>query len=248
MPVFIAFFTLMAITVATARGRDSLQAKSREDWLLDGMGLFVQGVVIPFLQIAVIYQLYVVLFPKYCDCLIWHPVADFLLSFVAVDYLYYWNHRLLHARQLWPLHWVHHTMTQRHVLGTSRNTLWTSFLILYLWVHALFIYLLQDPTAYVAGVSLTSALDLWRHSDIEPTPGSALHRVLSPWLILPQDHAWHHTSSATHKNYGANFKLWDKIHKTAWECETAPESLGIETHLSLIQKLVWPFYWDKVEG
>ena len=37
--------------------------------------------------------------------------------------------------------------TDMDLLGTSRNTLWASFLMIYLWVHALFIYSLQDPSA-----------------------------------------------------------------------------------------------------
>jgi hypothetical protein len=55
-----------------------------------------------------------------------------------------------------------------------------------LWVHALFIYLLQDSSWYVAGVSLSSALDLWRHSIFTPKPTSLIYRCLSPWLILPR--------------------------------------------------------------
>jgi sterol desaturase/sphingolipid hydroxylase (fatty acid hydroxylase superfamily) len=133
---------------------------------------------------------------------------------------------LLHSRWFWPVHMVHHTSTEMNVLSTSRNTLWTSFLIVYLWVHALFIYLLQDPTWYIAGVSLTCALDLWR---------------LSVLLILPQDHAWHHATASDRANYGANFKLWDMIHRTYYKCENSPDSLGVKTDLNLIEKLVWPF-------
>lgn len=240
MVVFIAFVILMVLTAADDRRFADLRAKSRKDWVLDAVGLFFQGVLIPVLQIAVVYQLYRHFLPSDGGSLHLHPIAAFFLSFVLVDYVYYWNHRLLHTRW-WPLHIVHHTVTEMHVLGTSRNTLWTSFLIVYLWIHALFIYLLQDPTWYIAGVSLTSALDLWRHSEIEPTPRSWLYRLLSPFLILPHDHAWHHARVCDRGNYGANLKLWDKIHRTYYKCDRAPDSLGIKTDLTLIQKLFWPF-------
>ena len=115
------------------------------------------------------------------------PILAFILSFVLVDYLYYWNHRLLHSRWLWRLHLVHHTVTEMQVFETARNTLWTSFFIIYLWVHGLFIYLLKDPNWYVAGVSLTCALDLWRHSAMALAPNSLLYRLISGWLILPQN-------------------------------------------------------------
>lgn len=241
MEVFAIFVFLMGLTAANPQRLAALKVKPGEDWVLDGIGLFFQGILIPFLQIAVVYQIYHYLLPSDRGLLNLHPIAGFSLSFVGVDYLYYWNHRLLHQSGLWRLHLVHHTLRDRHVIGTSRNTLWTSFLILYLWIHALFLYLLQDPTGYLVGVSLTSMLDLWRHSEIEPRSETLLHRLLSPWLILPQDHAWHHASSATGVNYGANLKFWDKLHGTYYESENPPERLGIETKLSLTQKLVWPF-------
>lgn len=241
MAIFIAFVTLLVLTLARPEHWAKFKAKSWQDWLLDGIGLCFQGVLIPVLQIVLIYQVYQHFFPGSRGILNLHPLLCFCLSFVGVDYLYYWNHRLLHSRGFWRLHLVHHTMTERQVLGTSRNTLWTSFLIVYLWIHALFIYWLQDPTAYMIGVSLTAILDLWRHSEIEPLPGTLLHRVLSPWLILPMDHAWHHAQDSGGANYGANLKLWDRLHGTNYYSNSAPNALGISTDLTLAQKLIWPF-------
>lgn len=246
MVVFIAFISLIVLTATNKTRLAAILAKSREDWVIDIIGLFFQGVIIPILQLALVYQLYQFFLPADRGCLNLHPIVAFFLSFVFVDYLYYWNHRLLHSRWLWPLHRVHHTMTEMDVLGTSRNTLWTSFFILYLWVHALFIYLLSEPTWYIAGVSLTSALDLWRHSAIfslrnangsTPWPYS----WLSVLLILPQDHAWHHASDSVRGNYGANLKLWDRMHGTYYASDKLPNSLGIPTNLTLNQKLLWPF-------
>ncbi|AFY79812.1 sterol desaturase family protein [Oscillatoria acuminata] len=241
MAIFIAFVTLLILTVARPENWSKFKAKSWQDWLLDGIGLCFQGILIPALQIVLIYQVYQHFLPASRGILNFHPLLCFCLSFVGVDYLYYWNHRLLHSRWLWRLHLVHHTMTERQVLGTSRNTLWTSFLIVYLWIHALFIYWLQDPTAYMIGVSLTAILDLWRHSEIEPLPGTLLHRLLSPWLILPVDHAWHHAQDSGGVNYGANLKLWDRLHRTNYESNIAPNALGIPIRLTLVQKLIWPF-------
>ncbi len=240
MLVFFAFVILLTLTVLSDNKLTLFRLKKREDWFVDGINLFFQGILIPILQITVIYQLYQHLLPNFQSSLNLHPIVAFCFSFVFVDYLYYWNHRLFHTRWLWYVHQVHHTVTQMDVLGTSRNTLWTSFLIIYLWVHALFIYLLQDSSWYMVGVSLSSALDLWRHSIFTPTPTSLFYRCLSPWLILPQNHAWHHATSGIAGNYGANFKLWDKMHGTYFECDKAP-SLGVETKLTLNQKLFFPF-------
>ncbi len=240
MVVFLIFIILLGLTVINDSGFSKFVVKSYEDWLVDVIGLFFQGILIPILQMTVVYHLYEYLLADMTRINL-HPVLAFGISFIFVDYLYYWNHRLFHHPWLWNLHQLHHTVTQMDVLGTSRNTLWTSFLIVYLWVHPLFLYLLEDPTWYILGVSLTSALDLWRHSSLTFAPKSVIYRWLSPWLILPQDHAWHHASNSIHGNYGANLKIWDRIHGTNYKSSQFPDSLGIQTKLSLKQKLVLPF-------
>lgn len=239
--VFIAFISLFGWTILNKSCRNKLKKKCFQDWLLDSSGLLFQGMLIPLLQVILIYHLnYLLSIPqKYLNLSIF---GSFIISFVAVDYLYYWNHRLLHCSFLWNIHRVHHTVNDLDVLGTSRNTIWASFLIIYLWIHTLFLYLLRDPTGYLLGVSLTSALDLWRHSQLIITSNTWLYRFLSPWLILPQDHAWHHSSQLFNYNYGANLKLWDRLHRTYYNNSQLPTEIGIKTSLTFTQKLLFPFY------
>jgi sterol desaturase/sphingolipid hydroxylase (fatty acid hydroxylase superfamily) len=248
MIIFLSFIVLIGWHVSQFAGRMAWWHKPGNSWIIDMTGLLMQGIVIPLLQLTVIYRLYHYILPEHQGSWALHPIAAFGLSFIGVDYLYYWNHRLLHSRWLWPTHLVHHTVTDMDILGTSRNTLWTSFLIVYLWVHGLFIYLLHDPSWYVWGASLTSALDLWRHSRCHPLPGGWLDRLLHPWLILPQDHAWHHADRSHHPlaeeqhcNFGANFKLWDRIHGTYYDSDAPPDRLGTPTNLSLRQQLLNPY-------
>ncbi|MEH2105631.1 sterol desaturase family protein [Nostoc sp.] len=239
--IFGSFIGLVGWTITNPIGRTQLKVKSREDWLLDGTGLTIQGIFIPLLQATLVYWLYQHLLPNQQGYLKVSFIPAFLISFVIVDYLYYWNHRLLHTKLLWKVHQVHHTVTQMDVLGTSRNTLWTSLLIIYLWIHTLFLYLLADPTGYLLGVSLTSALDLWRHSCLIIPESSWLYQFLSSWLILPQDHSWHHCREIHNYNYGANLKIWDKLHGTYYESKKMPSIIGISSSLNLFQKLFFPF-------
>lgn len=239
--IFVSFIGLVGWTISDKFGRSQLKVKTREDWLIDSIGLTIQGMLIPLLQATLVYWLYQHLLPNYQEYLKLSPVISFILSFVLVDYLYYWNHRFLHNKLLWQVHQVHHTVTQMDVLGTSRNTLWTSLLIVYLWIHTLFLYLLANPTGYLLGVSLTSALDLWRHSRLMISTNSGLYRFMSPWLVLPQDHAWHHCSEVFHCNYGANLKIWDKLHGTYYESKELPSAIGIPTSSTFIKKLLFPF-------
>ncbi|MEA5463639.1 sterol desaturase family protein [Leptothoe sp. PORK10 BA2] len=162
MIIFGTFVLLVSLTAY--HSWSELKQKSMADWIIDTAGLWVQGLLIPLWQLTLLQGLYQQLFSGWHHSLVLPPVIAFVLSFVGVDYLYYWNHRLLHSPWGWFAHRVHHTVTTMDVLGTSRNTLWSSFLLVYLWGHGLLIYLLADPTAYVLGMSLTAALDLWRHS------------------------------------------------------------------------------------
>ncbi len=242
--MLLVFAVFLGLTVATFWGRSGwqqLRQRSRSSWVLDTIGLFVQGFVIPILQVVVIGKLYGWVLPGWQGAIGLPPVLGFLLNFVAIDYLYYWNHRLLHQPAFWPVHQVHHSVTVMDVLGTSRNTLWTSLLIVYLWGNGLFVYLLDDPTWYLLGMSVTSALDLWRHSRFEVVAGSGWERVLAPWLMLPQDHRWHHGSAAVGNNFGANLKVWDRLHGTDLAGEDVPGNLGVGVDLSLVRQLVFPF-------
>jgi len=238
LAILISFWLLVGLSVLQPRDWQRLRKKPRSDWVLDLCGLGMQGIVIPALQIGWLYQGLQFLLPQAAHCLALPPLSGFFFCMVLVDYGYYWNHRWLHT-QGWSIHRVHHTVTQMDVFGTSRNTLWSSFFILYMWVHALMLYLLHDPSGYLWGISLTAMLDLWRHSQFGPESCSWLYRLFSPWLILPQDHAWHHAQHTY--NFGANLKLWDWLHGTARCSPEFPKILGIKTCLNFWQKLLFPF-------
>ncbi len=257
MLIFLSFIILVVLTARLSdtysdtcsdparplplRWGNSYRQKPGSDWVLDGVGLLIQGVAIPVLQVTVMGYLWAWALPTWESTLTLPWAVQGAISFVGVDYLYYWNHRLLHSQWLWPLHQVHHTVTEMDVLGTSRNTVWSSFFIVYLWVHGLMLYLLDHPSSYLLGISLTAALDLWRHSRFSPPPQHWLCSWLSPWLILPRDHAQHHSTFHQNCNFGANFSLWDKIHGTAEQTTAHHEKLGIPVHLSIMQQLIAPF-------
>jgi sterol desaturase/sphingolipid hydroxylase (fatty acid hydroxylase superfamily) len=121
---------------------------------MDLSGLFVQGVFIPAASLFVAGILRGEA-PGHSGALHISWALSFTLNFVAVDYLYYWNHRLLHG-PLWRWHAAHHSARSMDVLITSRNTLWTPLLIVYVWANAVFLYVLADPRPYLAARRLAS--------------------------------------------------------------------------------------------
>lgn len=241
MLVFVIFLLLLVLTLTDRDKRPQLLHKPWQSWILDLSGLLCQGVIIPALQVTLIYSIYQRLLPGAQGVWDLDRSLAFLLCFIGVDYLYYWNHRLLHSSWFWPIHQVHHSATQMDVLCTSRNTLWSSFCIIYLWIHGLFLYLLSDPSGYLLGIGVTSALDLWRHSSLELSCESWFYRWVSAWLILPQDHANHHRRNGGQGLFGANFKLWDRLHSTGLPDTDPPRILGVSVRLPLWRQLFWPF-------
>ena len=240
----LTFWMLVLIGLTRKAQRTGYLRKSSAAWVLDVSGLMVQGALIPFLQMALVVVVLKRTLPDAEGILAFSAapwVMGFLLNFVAVDYLYYWNHRLFHHARWWPIHRVHHSVTEMDVLGTSRNTLWSSFLIVYLWLNGLMVFLLREPAGYLAGAAITASLDLWRHSNLGPRSGGIWERWLGGLLVLPQDHAAHHADTEYFGNYGANLCVWDKMHGTFLRRGKATRRLGIPTRLSVAKQLLWPF-------
>lgn len=237
--LIVGFDVLLIATFCRRGGFTLLKRRKRDDWILDLSGLFVQGTLIPWLQIVIVIALMAAVFPDLAGSLTWHPLAAFAFCFVVVDYGYYWNHRLFHNKKLWAIHKVHHTAPQMDVIVTSRNTLWTSFLIVYLWINGVMLYLLADPAAYLLAVTLTAVLDVWRHSTLQPV--GILKNILGSVLILPNDHAWHHSQDVYDVNFGANLNVWDKLHGSWYVNDAEPARIGLVLEMSVVSKLWWPF-------
>jgi len=215
--------------------------RSLEEWVLDIPNLWIQGIIIPLMHTYILYKFYYYFIPSYQNSITISFWPGLIFNLFIVDYIYYWNHRLFHTKKFWPIHLVHHTAKQMDVLVTSRNTVWTSFFIVYIWVNSLMIYLLDNPQGYIIGITITSCLDLWRHSNFFPKH-SPLQNFLARklFIITPVDHSWHH-SSELRSNFGANFNIFDKIHGTYEFHSYAPKVIGISTNLTLLQKLFNPF-------
>lgn len=210
----IVFASFWSLTAVTAVKTDRFQSRTLKAWLIDAACLLIQGLLIPVVQTLLIAQLWSVLFPEAKESWQMPWAMAFALSFVVVDYLYYWNHRLLHTPILWKWHKLHHSTQTLDLVASSRNSLLTPALIVYVWANSLFLFLLGDATPFIVASSIGAALDLWRHSGLNVSETSLVYRLLSPWLILPQDHEAHHRVETHGVNYGANFKIWDKWHDT----------------------------------
>ncbi len=239
MYLYIIFIFLILFAVFHKKSRLGMIKRNTQTWILDISNLFIQGTLIPYLQPLLFFTLFLEFFPQYSGIIKISPLFSFLLNFVVVDYLYYWNHRILHKNSFWPVHYVHHTSNNFDVFVTSRNTLWSSFTLVYFWINGAMLFLLANPEYYLLGLSFTVALDMWRHTQFFHPK---LQKLFSKYLCLttPIDHAWHHTNRVNF-NYGANLNIFDKIHGTHLYKESFPEKLGIEPKMSFLKQLFFPF-------
>lgn len=184
--------------------------RSLSERIFDSFNLMNQGLIVPLVSVLIGTILIPIFFQLNSKIQI-SPWLLFLLPFTLVDYLYYWNHRLLHTKKLWFLHFTHHSTENLDILAASRNSIWTSYFLVYVWFHGFVIYFFENTEFYVYGLWLHGLLDLWRHSGTQ-TP--RLFKFLGFIFILPEDHEWHHSQDKNNINFGANLNIWDRLHGT----------------------------------
>lgn len=235
------FYGLFALLLLSASGRAFLKNKPKFEWFLDITNLCIQGLLVPFVQVTLLFGLLQWAVPQYQGALDLSAFWGFCLNFFVVDYLYYWNHRILHFKRFFPVHIVHHTVTYMDVLATSKNTLWTTLFIVYWWANGLLLYLTDLNWGVLLGMSLSASLDIWKHSTfLSSRPG--VYAWMSKYLLImtPLDHAWHHAQKLN-ANFGANLNLYDKLHGTYEATDAYPTKLGVNARLTPLQKLFFPF-------
>jgi sterol desaturase/sphingolipid hydroxylase (fatty acid hydroxylase superfamily) len=232
--LLIVFWSLTIATLLNKERRRKLFARTKSLWAIDLTGLTIHGTIVPLFQMIVIYGLMSWIAPQLQGQISLPAPIAFLLSFVVIDYAYYWNHRLLHTKRIWRFHAVHHSGPSFDVFTTSRNSAITTFLILYVWANGVLLFLLQDKAAFVWGVALSNGLDILRHSGISSWPKFAPFT----WIISPKEHAWHHSDEISGVNFGANFNLWDKLHGTYYSHQEMPKKLGSKLDVNL-----WTAFW-----
>jgi len=224
MIVFCAFFIFLFLSLLQSGFLKKVLQRNLNDWVLDLVNLGVQGLLIPFLQVCFTVAALHYFLPKYSGVLDWHPVIGFFINFIVIDYLYYWNHRALHSNKLWSLHAVHHSATNLDLFMTSRNSVWSSFFIVYFWLNSVLIFLFKDPSGVILGASITAVLDIWRHTDLWAS--SKWTAKLGMVFITPCAHHWHHSRNTVNCNFGANLIIWDHLHGTAKSTEELPVEIG----------------------
>jgi len=138
------------------------------------------------------------------------PVAV-VLSLVALDFIIYLQHVLMHAVPvLWRLHRVHHADPDYDVTTGSRFhpiEIVLSMLIKF----AAIVVLGAPPLAVVIFEIILNAMSLFNHGNVRLPLG--IDRVLRLIVVTPDMHRVHHSveGNEANSNFGFNLSIWDRI-------------------------------------
>jgi hypothetical protein len=133
------------------------------------------------------------------------------LAFLAVDFMYYWWHRLSHEMNvLWAAHVVHHQSEDYNLAVALRQAVLTS------WTAVIFYFPLAvagiSPIVFATLYSFSTLYQFWIHTEL-------VGKVRGPfeWVFnLPQHHRVHHATNPQYldKNYAATLIVWDRLFGT----------------------------------
>jgi sterol desaturase/sphingolipid hydroxylase (fatty acid hydroxylase superfamily) len=136
--------------------------------------------------------------------------AAVALAVLGWDFIYYWNHRLMHeSRHLWAIHVVHHS-SERYNLSTAlrqpvADTLGTSV------PYGLLCLAGISPELVATARGVNLLYQFWIHTE-------TIGRLGRPEVVLntPSHHRVHHGSNPPYldRNHGSILIVWDRLFGT----------------------------------
>lgn len=169
---------------------------------------------------------------------------SFAALYVAIDFLFYWFHRLGHARNLlWAAHAPHHSSPElNYSVGLRASVTQRLASFLFYWPLAL----VAEPEVVLPLIGLHLLLQLLPHTRVvRRLPG-----WLEAWLNCPAHHRVHHAINPEYRdrNFGGTFIVWDRLFGT-FAAEAAEPVYGTLRPVGsfgpvAINVQYWRLLWD----
>jgi sterol desaturase/sphingolipid hydroxylase (fatty acid hydroxylase superfamily) len=158
--------------------------------------------------------------------------AALLLAVLAWDFIYYWNHRLMHeSRYMWAVHVVHHS-SERYNLSTALRQPVADALGTFVPYSALALVGIR-PELISSARGINLLYQYWIHTD-------AIRRLgpLEKVLNTPSHHRVHHGSNRQYldRNHGSMLIVWDRLFGT-FEREREPVVYGLTKNIKTFNPL-----------
>jgi sterol desaturase/sphingolipid hydroxylase (fatty acid hydroxylase superfamily) len=159
-----------------------------------------------------------------------HDRGEGLLAWLAAiigwDFIYYWNHRMMHeVRGMWAIHVVHHS-SERYNLSTALRQPVADVLgvwVPYGWLARVGI----RPSLITQARGINLLYQYWIHTDTIRSIGAG-EEVLN----TPSHHRVHHGSNQRYldRNHGSILIIWDRLFGT-FQPEDDPVVYGLTKNI-----------------
>ncbi|MDP3543728.1 MAG: sterol desaturase family protein [Elusimicrobiota bacterium] len=176
------------------------------------LGAVLVRLLIPFTLVEAAYKVEAARLGLLNQAPIYFPLK-FVLSFLILDLLIYFQHRLFHwSPALWRLHAVHHTDLDLDASSGVRFHPGEILLSAVIKLAAIAVF----GTHFLAVLAfevVLNATSLFNHANIRLGPLDALLRLV---VVTPDMHRVHHspTRTETDSNFSFNFPWWDRLFGT----------------------------------
>ena len=209
------FFLLIGIELLISKSRHLPYYRFNDTItnLSCGVGSQVSGLLIKVLTLGGYYFIY-----NYSPCKGRIPTEWWMwvLLFVAVDFFYYWFHRLAHeVSVLWGSHVVHH-QSEEYNLTVALRQAW--FQGAFSWVFYLpLAFVGFEPKVFLTVVSINTLYQFWIHTRLI----GKMHPAIEYVFNTPSHHRVHHGVNPKYidRNHGGTFIIYDRMFGTFQEEE-----------------------------
>jgi alkylglycerol monooxygenase len=149
----------------------------------------------------------------------------YVVTFVVLDFEFYWGHRLHHQiNLLWNNHLIHHN-SEEYNIATSMRQPFTGFINFLFFLSLPAAILGLSPTVIAFILPIHKFAQVWYHTRQIGKLGFLEHII-----VTPSQHRVHHALNPIYldKNFSAIFNIWDRLFGTYQEeLDSEPVVYGI---------------------
>ncbi len=148
------------------------------------------------------------------------------------DFIYYWNHRLMHeCRALWAIHVVHHSSQHYNLSTALRQPVAEAFGAFVPYSLLCVVGIRPELVNTARGFNLL--YQYWIHTETIDRLG-----IAEEVLNTPSHHRVHHGSNKRYldRNHGSILIVWDRLFGT-FERESEPVSYGLTKNITTFNPL-----------
>ncbi|XP_069852259.1 alkylglycerol monooxygenase [Dipodomys merriami] len=176
----------------------------------------------------------------------WDSSWTWYLTFLSVDFGYYWFHRMAHeVNIMWAAHQTHHSSEDYNLSTALRQSVIQNYTS---WIFYSPLALCIPPSVYAVHIQFNLLYQFWIHTEVISNLGP-----LELILNTPSHHRVHHGRNryCIDKNYAGTLIIWDRIFGT-FEAENEQVAYGLTHPINTFEPFkvqfhhlcyIWTTFW-----